>query len=170
MAPTTCLSNADSIFTDLRLDNVLFACPSSKADIEAQLRVDGPPVIDGEFEFSGKKYPIMRSQPFTHNFPWDASRHLTELLTVYLTDFGDGVFHLSQLSTIVCHNFRCSLSALKVDMVPPTLEISPYALRAPEVILGAKFDTKIDVWALGCIVSSIHQLIMQCGFLKIASA
>ena len=69
MAPTTCLSNADSIFTDLRLDNVLFACPYSKADIEAQLRVDGPPVIDGEFEFSGKQYPIMRSQPFTHNFP-----------------------------------------------------------------------------------------------------
>ena len=55
-------------------------------------------------------------------------------------------------------------------MVPPALEISPYALRAPEVILGAKFDTKIDVWALGCIVSLIHQLIMQCEFLKIASA
>jgi serine/threonine-protein kinase SRPK3 len=143
-------------FTDLRLNNVLFCCSCSKADIEAQLRADGPPVIDGEFEFSGKQYPIMRSQPLPHKFPWNASRHLTELLTVYLTDFGDGVFYFSQSSTTVFGNPPCSISALKVDTVPPTSEISPYALRAPEVILGAKFDTKIDVWALGCIVSSIQ--------------
>lgn len=135
---------------------MLFYCPYSKANIEAQLRADGPPAIDGEFEFSGKQYSIMRSQPLPHKFPLHASRHLTELLTVYLTDFGDGMCYFSQLSTTVFGNPPCSISALKVDMVPPTSEISPYALRAPEVILGAKFDTKIDVWALGCIVSSIQ--------------
>jgi len=28
-----------------------------------------------------------------------------------------------------------------------------YSLCAPEVILGANFDTKVDIWALGCMVS-----------------
>jgi len=27
-----------------------------------------------------------------------------------------------------------------------------YTLRAPEVILGADYDVKVDIWALGCMV------------------
>lgn len=30
---------------------------------------------------------------------------------------------------------------------------TPYALRAPEVILRAGYDSKIDIWAVGCMVS-----------------
>ena len=30
--------------------------------------------------------------------------------------------------------------------------IQPVALRAPEVIVGAKWDTKADIWNLGCVV------------------
>lgn len=37
------------------------------------------------------------------------------------------------------------------DREPTTRIISPYALRAPEVILGADFDTKVDIWSLGCL-------------------
>jgi len=31
--------------------------------------------------------------------------------------------------------------------------ISAYALRPPEVLLEADFDTKVDIWAVGCMVS-----------------
>ena len=27
-----------------------------------------------------------------------------------------------------------------------------YTLRAPEVILSADYDVKVDIWALGCMV------------------
>jgi serine/threonine-protein kinase SRPK3 len=41
-----------------------------------------------------------------------------------------------------------------MDREPTTPMISAYGLRAPEVILGAKFDAKVDIWSLGCMVSS----------------
>jgi len=30
--------------------------------------------------------------------------------------------------------------------------VQPYALRAPEVILGLEWGTAIDIWSLGCMV------------------
>lgn len=41
----------------------------------------------------------------------------------------------------------------------PTGSIStPYALKAPELILGVAIGTEIDVWAVGCLVSSPYVL------------
>lgn len=34
----------------------------------------------------------------------------------------------------------------------PTKTIGAYALRAPEVIIGADYGTKVDIWAIGCMV------------------
>lgn len=31
--------------------------------------------------------------------------------------------------------------------------IQPINLRAPEVVLGAKWDTSADIWNAGCVVS-----------------
>lgn len=31
-------------------------------------------------------------------------------------------------------------------------QIQPYALRAPEVIIGSGWGTSTDIWNLGCIV------------------
>ena len=39
------------------------------------------------------------------------------------------------------------------DREPTTRTISEPDLRAPEVILGANFDAKVDIWSLGCMVS-----------------
>jgi serine/threonine-protein kinase SRPK3 len=30
--------------------------------------------------------------------------------------------------------------------------IQPVALRAPEVILGIRWDTPVDIWSAGCLV------------------
>jgi len=41
--------------------------------------------------------------------------------------------------------------------------IQPYALRAPEVILGNGWNTSADIWNLGCLVSkSSFQLPKLC--------
>jgi hypothetical protein len=41
--------------------------------------------------------------------------------------------------------------------------IQPYALRAPEVILGNGWHTSADIWNLGCLVSKFSfRLLMQC--------
>lgn len=31
--------------------------------------------------------------------------------------------------------------------------IQPESLRSPEVIIGAEWDTKADIWNFGCLVS-----------------
>ncbi|OJA14155.1 hypothetical protein AZE42_09594 [Rhizopogon vesiculosus] len=86
--------------------------------------------MDGEFELNGARYPIMRSQPIPHPFKWNDPGITVELYSVCLTDFG---------------------SAQWVDREPATRTIGAYALRAPEVILGADYGVKVDIWALGCM-------------------
>ena len=36
-----------------------------------------------------------------------------------------------------------------------TGDIQPYQYRAPEVILGAPWDEKVDIWAVGVMVRTI---------------
>lgn len=40
--------------------------------------------------------------------------------------------------------------------------IQPVNLRAPEVIIGAKWDTSTDIWNIGCVVSSRRSLLVVC--------
>lgn len=37
-------------------------------------------------------------------------------------------------------------------------EFSAYSLRAPELLVYSDFSPKIDIWAVGCLVSDIHTL------------
>lgn len=62
----------------------------------------------------------------------DLSKHsdLSKFVQVKLSDFGGAFFKTR----------------------PPTHIVTPLALRAPETILGAKVDEKIDIWAFGCLM------------------
>jgi serine/threonine protein kinase len=53
------------------------------------------------------------------------------------------------------------LSAQWENREPTTRNIGAIGLRAPEVILGANFDTKVDIWALGCMVSSCGAIVTR---------
>ena len=38
----------------------------------------------------------------------------------------------------------------------PSTEIQSLSYRAPEVVLGCKYDYKIDIWSLGCILAELY--------------
>lgn len=80
---------------DLQLSNVLLQGPHANKDIAKLLYTDGPPVVEGMCEINNKQYPIIRSQPIPHKFFWNSSPHLTELLNITLTGFGQGAVSLS---------------------------------------------------------------------------
>lgn len=50
-----------------------------------------PTLANGTFEFEGKQYPILRSQPFWPKISWDASPFVSETTQVVLSDFGAGM-------------------------------------------------------------------------------
>jgi serine/threonine protein kinase len=56
---------------------------------------------------------------------------------------------------------QMDLSAQWENREPTTRNIGAISLRAPEVILGANFNTKVDIWALGCMVSSCGAIVTR---------
>jgi serine/threonine-protein kinase SRPK3 len=114
---------------------------------------EAPPAIQGHVSLNGESYPIVLSQPMRHGFRWDSDGTRIELSRFCLS----GLDHGARSS----HPFRAlayplpslqNCSAQWSDKPPPSDFITSVALRAPEVILGAGFDVKVDIWALGCIV------------------
>jgi hypothetical protein len=68
---------------------VLFSGDTAPKVIPKLLEVT-PPAIEGELESSGKRYPIIHSQPISHSFKWDDPGKIVELYFVQLVDFGNG--------------------------------------------------------------------------------
>lgn len=50
---------------------------------------------------------------------------------------------------------------------PHPIFVQPDALRAPEVILAMNWDTSVDIWNLGCLVSTepILPIASSCTFI-----
>lgn len=74
-------------------------------------------------------------------------------LSVRLTDFGTGKLPLPWLVVVVDFGFDVPFLASWFDK-HLTEWIQPQMLRAPEVILGAKWDSSVDIWNLGSVVSN----------------
>jgi serine/threonine-protein kinase SRPK3 len=88
------------------------------------------PIIEGEIEMDGTTYPIMKIQPLPHTFKWDDKD----------SEVASRMFCLNDVGTSV-----------RADRENDYQLGTPYALRAPEVILRAGYDSKIDIWAIGCL-------------------
>ncbi|KAF7556743.1 hypothetical protein G7Z17_g1257 [Cylindrodendrum hubeiense] len=57
------------------------------------------------------------------------------------------------------------LGAAFFQDLPPTKIVTPFALRAPEIILKQKVDEKIDIWSFGCL---IYELITNTQLFPVA--
>ena len=68
--------------------------------------------------------------------------------TFKLIDFGSGMS--SCFSSMCISQVACWLANTLTRQWAAMLQ--PRALRSPEVILGADWDTKVDVWNLTCLV------------------
>jgi serine/threonine-protein kinase SRPK3 len=87
------------------------------------------PMIEGEIELEeDTTYPIMEIQPLPHK--WDDE-------------------HWEVASRMFCLNDVAT--SVRADSEKDYKLGTPYALRAPEVILRAGYDSKIDIWATGCM-------------------
>jgi serine/threonine protein kinase len=115
-------------------------------------------LTDGEFEMVGVRYPLSSALSRSlilsaANDPPDACGKVFCSTDV---DLGHGLhFFFLQLTSLYLHG----ILAQWMDKEPTTRMISAYGLRAPEVILEADFDTKADIWSLGCMVSLIILLL-----------
>lgn len=111
-----------------------------------------PPIIEGEIELDGTAYPLMKAQPLPHTFKWDDEHSETASRMFCLNDVGTSEnLHLTIMPVVVRLTLNCI--GVRADGEKNYELGTPYALRAPEVILRAGYDSKIDTWAIGCMVS-----------------
>ncbi|KAF9514809.1 hypothetical protein BS47DRAFT_1328588 [Hydnum rufescens UP504] len=123
------LHNLGIVHTDIEADNILFRVNAQEAII-APILASEPLAIEGSFELKGQSYPILHSQPITPCVRWDDDQLRAENWSISLINLGHG---------------------LHPGKDPLPIRVSPPELRSPEMILGAGYNTKLDIWALGCL-------------------
>ena len=142
---------------DLKADDVMFI-EGTGWQPTLQLLCKSPQKIDGGFKLKGGYYPIMRSQPLPSPFLWDDSPTFVELYRLCLAGLSNGKHSLFVQYRSLVH--RCYLEAQWVGKKPSMRDTSEHALRAPEVILGADYGVKVDIWAIGCMVFPIPSFLL----------
>ncbi|RDB22074.1 Serine/threonine-protein kinase SRPK [Hypsizygus marmoreus] len=118
------------VHTDIKPDNILVELDDVDTAVEI---MDGESRPIAPMNAASSEPPIhaIFSHPI-HVFTPEELLKLTHSskLNVKLTDFG---------------------TAVAVDGFHPAI-IQPFALRAPEVILGSEWGTSADIWNLGCLI------------------
>ncbi|KAJ7764787.1 kinase-like protein [Mycena metata] len=112
------------VHTDLKPENIFVSNVMSTSDIDTLLVVDPSRTHGAQDSSDGIVFPCV-SQPFPGPSLEDSMNR-----TYILGDFG---------------------SAQPIGK-PLSDEITPNALRPPEIILGAPWDEKVDIWTFGCLI------------------
>ncbi|KAJ7102514.1 kinase-like protein [Mycena belliarum] len=116
--------NRDVVHGDIKQDNIFFATSLEDADIERWIEED----------------PARRHPPETSH---DGIVHVA--VSQPLPMISDEV---SARATYVLADFGCAVPSMLHDCETRT----PVALRAPESVLGGKWDKPADIWSFGCMV------------------
>ena len=133
----------DSTNADVKPDNILLRLDNMKSLIEETVARD-----------PSRTYPIRKDQPnlpatvVSQPIPTPEAAQNSGSLNIILTDFGQGE---SPILAVLIPFSNTGSSAQFLDK-RVTDDIQPGALRAPEVIIGYEWGTKVDIWALGCLV------------------
>lgn len=108
------------------------------------------PITEGEIELQGVTYPLMKAQPLPHTSQWDDGYMKAEMRMFCLNDMGNGE---SMTIILIIGRLTLNCAVVRAGKEKDYNLGTPYALRAPEVILWAGYDFKIDIWAVGCMVN-----------------
>lgn len=89
-------------------------------------------------------------QPLPLPLTWDSSPKDAELISITLVDFGKGTCFTPHIAIFMA---QTGYPAQAAGEQPTVEEFAPLGLRSPEEILHSYFGPKIDIWAIGCLVS-----------------
>ena len=145
------MSDLDEVL-DVRAGNVLFG--NLPADEVEPTRPEGlPEKCDGEHS------AFLIPQPTSPDWGESECEMPVEVYDIVLIDFSDGkMYHnfyshgcYSDSSALISAKWMSEKSCKTNYPLNTTI-----ALRAPELILQAGYDCKIDIWAVGCMVSVLQ--------------
>ncbi|KAG6285546.1 hypothetical protein E4U45_000321, partial [Claviceps purpurea] len=136
------------IHTDLKGTNVLFELETPEDTISEYLESVPPRTSEGQ---NGAIVPLQEvvKMPLVSG---------TNSLHVRIIDFGVGTCNVT-VNILYEKPTYLSLASWREKHLSDLIQ--PLALRAPEVVLGAPWDTGVDIWSLGClVVEFVHGYVM----------
>ena len=133
-------------FKDVTGSNVFLDLYS--VDDIADLLEDIAPKTANHITIDGREYPVMCSQPLDHWCTWGDDGVPSTYDRFRLLGFGSGASTINRNDKRRTHSVTARWSS-------PNPSDAPFSHNehcAPEVILGGVLTTKVDIWALGCMV------------------
>lgn len=114
---------------DLHTRNIVFTLPITNSANEKELsKISGEPGIGQVQRADGG--PLESGIPTYLVRPSSFSLSTLPLSQVKITDYGESFF----------------------DTDPPATLRTPLSVRAPEVLLNQRFDHRVDLWSMGCLI------------------